>query len=118
MRGRQLRLISARIRRKVYRLFRKNQYRAPLTNSNMESESKNLSDNFADDVDKTVGVDLKVVEAQKPNVIHDAVWGEVDPEQGPNYRGLGFWMCFILATKTQVGLGVLALVNHGYGARC
>ncbi|WWC89631.1 uncharacterized protein L201_004556 [Kwoniella dendrophila CBS 6074] len=67
-----------------------------------------IEDKLGDDAIDVVEVN-DVREPGKPQVIKDAVWGEVNPDEGPNYRGLGFWMTFILATKTQVGLGVLGL---------
>ncbi|KAF5592594.1 neutral amino acid permease [Fusarium pseudocircinatum] len=43
-------------------------------------------------------------------VIEDEVFGHVDPgEAGPNYRGLSWISTIALMTKTQVGLGVLAI---------
>ncbi|KAJ5138681.1 transmembrane amino acid transporter [Penicillium bovifimosum] len=42
------------------------------------------------------------------NVQTDAVFGEIT-EDGPNYRGLGWFATSILMTKTMIGLGVLSI---------
>lgn len=43
--------------------------------------------------------------------IHDAVFGELDIEgnKGPNFRGVGAGGAFVLMTKANLGLGVLAI---------
>ncbi|KAB8203954.1 transmembrane amino acid transporter protein-domain-containing protein [Aspergillus parasiticus] len=42
------------------------------------------------------------------DTITDAVFGEMT-ENGPNYRGLGWFATSILMTKTMIGLGVLSI---------
>lgn len=42
--------------------------------------------------------------------IHDAVFGDIDVEaKGPNFRGVGAGGAFVLMTKANFGLGVLAI---------
>lgn len=42
--------------------------------------------------------------------IHDAVFGAIDLEApGPNFRGVGAGGAFVLMTKSNFGLGVLAI---------
>lgn len=43
-----------------------------------------------------------------PAAVHDAVFGDVG-EDGPNFRAVGVMGSFILMTKANLGLGVLAL---------
>ncbi|KAL1411741.1 hypothetical protein Q8F55_002707 [Vanrija albida] len=41
-------------------------------------------------------------------VVHDAVFGDI-VEHGPNFRAVGGWGAFVLMTKANLGLGVLAI---------
>lgn len=40
---------------------------------------------------------------------HDAVFGEIAKEGGPNYRNVGWIGTVVLMLKTQIGLGVLSI---------
>lgn len=51
-----------------------------------------------------------IEDLQKPGEgTHDAVFGEIAKEGGPNYRNVGWIGTVILSLKTQIGLGVLSI---------
>jgi len=70
---------------------------------------------FSDDLDTSSGSGASTPvpkPKEKTNaMIHDAVFGEIDLENnsGPNFRGVGAGGAFVLMTKANLGLGVLAI---------
>ncbi|CAK9785103.1 unnamed protein product [Cutaneotrichosporon oleaginosum] len=53
--------------------------------------------------------EIEIVPVGYPYKQHDAVFGEIDGEHGPNYRNVGWMGSCVLMMKANVGLGVLSI---------
>ncbi|CZT18855.1 related to neutral amino acid permease [Ramularia collo-cygni] len=63
----------------------------------------------SNDLSAVQSPEVDVEDGQKLEGTHDAVFGEIAKEGGPNYRNVGWIGTVVLMLKTQIGLGVLSI---------